>query len=188
MTVPTKWEIAQHWANSPDRPTFAPMLEALTDPCCFACGWHSERWEHPPTPYSRWKRATLDRAHIVPSSLGGSDNLDNLILLCSPCHVESPDWADPSEMARWISDRPERGSKEVEELGDWIKAMQHVPGFTALLAAAEAEPDLPDEVAIRRIVDLLWESTRKAGIHAGNLSQGTKVAIIRDAVESEGRL
>lgn len=66
-------------------------------------------------------------------------------------------------------------------MGDWIKAAHAVPGFTDLLAEAEADPALDDEVVIRRMVDLLWESTRGAGVHAGILSQGTKVAIVRDA-------
>lgn len=129
MSVPTKWQIAQHWNGSPDRASFAPMLETLDHPCCFACAWYSERWVKE-TPKSSWERATLERAHIIPASLGGSDGAANLILLCAPCHRDSP--------------------------------------------------DLPDEVAIRRIVDVLWESTRKAGIHAGELSSGTKVAIVRD--------
>lgn len=38
MTVPTKWQLAQHWLASDARSVFAPMMEDLDDPCCFACG------------------------------------------------------------------------------------------------------------------------------------------------------
>jgi hypothetical protein len=182
MTVPTKWTIAQHWADSPDRFTFAPCLVDLGEPCCFACGYYSERWDKG-TPYSSWKRATLERAHIVPSSLGGSDDASNIILLCAPCHRDAPDWPDPSEMALWIADRPERSSKEFEDLEGWNKAFQAVPGFADLLAVAEADPDVPDGVAVQRLIDLVWESARRAGLHSGELSQGTKVAIVRDAIQ-----
>jgi hypothetical protein len=155
------------------------MLQDVGEPCCFACGWYSEHWDKE-TPKASWERATLERAHIVPRSLGGVDDASNVILLCSPCHRDSPDWHEPSAMARWIADRPDRSSKEVEELGSWCQAMQDVPEFKALLADYEADPDTPDDVAIRRIVDMLWESTRKAGTHASELSVGTKVAILRD--------
>jgi len=181
VSVPTKWQIAQHWGGDSRRETFAPMLEDLDDPCCFACGWFSEHWTKA-TPKASWERSRLERAHITPRSLGGSDDASNIILLCNPCHRDSPDWQDPSAMARWIAERPDRSSKEVEELGDWCKAMQQVPEFKVLLAEYEADPDLPDDVAIRRIVDMLWEATRKAGTHAVELSNGTKVAILRDTV------
>jgi hypothetical protein len=134
-----------------------------------------------------WERATLERAHIVPSSLGGSDNASNVILLCAPCHGDSPDWPDPSEMARWVAERPERGSKEIEDFADWYTALKQVPEFATLLAELEADPDLPDDVAIQRIKDLLWESTRKARLHASVLSTGTKAAILRDVTVSASR-
>ncbi len=182
MSVPTKWQLAQHWISSPERKTFAPMLQDVAAPCCFACDWHSERWAKA-TPKASWERATLERAHIVPSSLGGTDDAPNVILLCAPCHRDSPDWHDRSEMARWIARRPDRASKEVEEFSDWAKAAQEVPAFQALLAEYEANPDLPDDVAVQRLVDMLWASTRQASTHNVSLSSGTKVAILRDAVE-----
>ncbi|MGW6872930.1 HNH endonuclease [Streptomyces xanthophaeus] len=179
MSVPTKWQIAQHWNDRPDREVFAPLLETLDHACCFACGWYSERWAKA-SARATWERATLERAHIVPSSLGGDDDATNIILLCSPCHRDSPDWHEPSAMAAWIGQRPDRSSKEVEDMSDWCMAFLQVPEFRDVLAGLEAEPGLADEVAIERIVAMLWESTLKAGIHAGELSNGTKVAIMRD--------
>lgn len=177
--MPTRWRLAQHWASSPERETFAPMLEDLSEPCCFACGWHSERWAKA-TPRASWERATLERAHVVPSSRGGSDDPSNIILLCAPCHRDSPDWPDASEMARWVAQRAERGSKEIEDISDWFHALRQVPEFMTVLADLEANPDIPDEEAIRRIVDMLWESTLKGGTHVTAISSGTKVAILRD--------
>lgn len=183
--VPTKWQLAQHWAASADRATFAPMLEDLTHPCCFACGWFSEHWAKA-TSKASWERATLERAHIVPSSLGGPDDATNVILLCAPCHRDSPDWHDPSAMARWIAERPERGSKELEELSDWITALQQAPEFDTLLTlvgmGVRMGVDTP-EGAAQDIIDVLWESAQNAGTHVTELSRGTKVAILRDAAE-----
>jgi hypothetical protein len=182
VSVPTKWQLAQHWYTSAERETFAPMLQDLAAPCCFACDWHSEHWAKA-TPKASWERATLERAHIVPRSLGGADDPSNVLLLCAPCHRDSPDWCDPSAMARWIAERPDRASKEVEDFADWAKAAQQVPGFQDLLAEYEANPDLPDDVAVQRLVDMLWASTRLASTHNVSLSSGTKVAILRDTVE-----
>lgn len=183
MSVQTKWQLAQHWETSSDRPVFAPMLEDLDAPCCFACGWHSERWTKA-TPRASWERATLERAHIVPSSLGGSDDASNVILLCSPCHHDSPDWPDPSAMARWIAERPDRASKEVEEVSDWLDALKQVPEFSEALAQLAAEAGLPDEGMAERLKATLWNSVARAGLHASCLSEGTKVAILRDAATS----
>ncbi|WP_327222962.1 HNH endonuclease [Streptomyces platensis] len=183
MTVPSKWEIAQHWACSPDREVFAPRMYDLGEPCCFACGWYSERWDKA-TARTSWQRATLDRAHIVPASLGGSDEASNLLLLCSPCHQESPDWPDPQEMARWVASRPSRRSKEFEGLEAWIQAAAEVPEFVQLLSAAK-----PGQETVDRMKRLLWEATQQAGMHwSVGLSQGTRVAIVRRAVELAGAM
>jgi hypothetical protein len=42
------------------------------------------------------------KCHIVPQSLGGSDEISNLIPLCADCHDEMPNVSDSSEVWRWI--------------------------------------------------------------------------------------
>lgn len=46
--------------------------------------------------------STLQKCHIIPKSLGGSDEADNLVPLCASCHDEAPDVSDGQEMFRWI--------------------------------------------------------------------------------------
>jgi hypothetical protein len=180
VTVPTKWQLAQHWYASPDRATFARWLEDLATPCCFACGWFSEHWVKA-TPKASWERAALERAHIVPASLDGPDDASNVLLLCAACHRDSPDWHKPDEMARWIAERPQRASKEVEELSDWCGAALQVPEFGELLTHVAAAPDFRVDAAAERLVGKVWQSTLKAATHASALSSGSKVAILRDA-------
>jgi hypothetical protein len=43
------------------------------------------------------------KCHIVPQSLGGSDEVSNLIPLCADCHDEMPNVSDKSEVWRWIA-------------------------------------------------------------------------------------
>lgn len=45
---------------------------------------------------------TLQKCHIVPKSLGGSDAPSNIIPLCAQCHDEAPDVNDPDEIFLWI--------------------------------------------------------------------------------------
>ncbi len=47
-------------------------------------------------------KGTLERAHIVPASLGGRDEPSNLVLLCRRCHLENPNVSDPEIMWDWI--------------------------------------------------------------------------------------
>jgi hypothetical protein len=44
----------------------------------------------------------LQRCHIVPRALGGSECPSNLILLCGQCHAEAPNVEDPDFMWTWL--------------------------------------------------------------------------------------
>jgi hypothetical protein len=44
----------------------------------------------------------LQKCHIIPRSLGGSDDAENLVLLCKFCHRENPNVTDPSFMWLWL--------------------------------------------------------------------------------------
>ncbi|GGT71381.1 HNH endonuclease [Streptomyces coeruleorubidus] len=175
MSVPSKWKIAQHWEKNPRRRDFAPHLR-LDEPCCFACGWLSERWNLA-TLQASWQRANLERAHIIPKSLGGPDDASNLLLLCRPCHQESPDWVDPEQMTRWIATREERPSREVETFMAWLAAAERAPDFKDALASVVAE-----EGAAERVSELLRSLLGQAGTHFGiGFSQGTRVAVLQAA-------
>ena len=47
----------------------------------------------------------LDKCYILAKSLGGEDTPENLFLLCSNCHAESPDTSNPETFIRWIFNR-----------------------------------------------------------------------------------
>ena len=73
--VPSHSAIASHWGptlselEKEPRHSWEESLSG-TSGVCFACGM----------------TAPLDRAHIVPRSAGGTDAVENLHLLCRPCH------------------------------------------------------------------------------------------------------
>jgi hypothetical protein len=173
---PTKWAIAQHWAKVADGEVFAPHLD-LESPCCFACGWYSEYWVKA-TPKASWERARLERAHIVAAGLGGSEHASNLILLCAPCHEESPDWFDPWEMAVWISRRPDRPSKEMEQLGLWLEAIEDVRDFPEVLAKVASAAD-----GVELFADAMRSASQGAVVHGAGvgLRKATMAAVLRRA-------
>ena len=52
-----------------------------------------------------WRCASariLQRCHITPRALGGSDGPSNLVLLCAQCHAEAPNVEDPTFMWTWL--------------------------------------------------------------------------------------
>lgn len=172
---PTNWAIAEHWAASPERGMFAPRMHDVGEPCCFACGWWSVHWDKG-TARESWNRAALQGAHIVGRQFGGGDSTDNMILLCAPCHEDSPDWPEPSAMAAWLKDCPPRQSVEREQVVAWLDAVATVPEFAAIV-----EQDGFSD----RVTASVMQSAEKAGMHFGvGISRGTRVAILRDAAAS----
>lgn len=72
--------------------------ETRVDECDLGSDWaeaHERCWR------CGYKRK-LQRCHIVPFSLGGSETSDNIVALCSQCHAEAPDVCDQNEMWDWI--------------------------------------------------------------------------------------
>ncbi|MEV5443949.1 HNH endonuclease [Streptomyces sp. NPDC052644] len=77
--------------NRPDDRRSRPSLRAiadylgLTEPICLVC------WQTP-----------VERAHVVPKSLGGSNDVRNFALLCPRHHREAPDVADAEAFWSWV--------------------------------------------------------------------------------------
>lgn len=47
-------------------------------------------------------RGKLQKCHIIPKSLGGSENAENIVPLCAQCHDNAPDVQDKEFMFEWI--------------------------------------------------------------------------------------
>ena len=53
-------------------------------------------WNH------RDVKKNLQRCHIIPHSLNGSGNPENMFLMCKDCHEESPDTNNPKNFFRYV--------------------------------------------------------------------------------------
>ncbi|WP_237287791.1 HNH endonuclease signature motif containing protein [Streptomyces malaysiensis] len=72
-----------------------------------------------------WRRP-VERAHVVPTALGGSMDVRNFALLCRDHHAEAPDVADAESFWAWIDyaelrDSPEKWVDAPEELKEFLQ-------------------------------------------------------------------
>lgn len=81
----THQEIVSYWSEHQDECGLSvDWAEALT--LCWRCA----------------QGRRLQRCHIVPRALGGSEEPRNLVLLCAQCHSEAPNVDDPEFMWVWL--------------------------------------------------------------------------------------
>ena len=129
-SMPSFAAIAEYWCDRPLPGSERIALEDLGEPQCFACGsCRLEQVHSPKAQRDIWKG--LQRAHAVARSLGGSNAVENLALLCESCHEESPDTADAAIFWKWIANHPENGS-----MAYLVQAVFGMNDFNDLRAAA----------------------------------------------------
>lgn len=80
----------------------------------------------------------LNRCHITPSSLGGSDEADNLFLMCTSCHFTSPDTLNREAFFRWVY--KQRKSK--------VSGVESFAELTRLINEELSDRNLPDYLTI----------------------------------------
>jgi hypothetical protein len=83
--LPARSVIVKAWKDSE-----LAIVPAWTDAerLCWRCG----------DPPEVCGRANLDRAHLVPHALGGTDDPTNIVLLCEECHHWGPNFINPKFM------------------------------------------------------------------------------------------
>jgi hypothetical protein len=117
----THYEIASYWKNSGLKVREDGTLSAdegsskfvvvgnLDEVRCMACGRKVTIHAQSTDPMKRWNSSPvknrLQKCHIIPQSLGGTDEPDNLVCLCGMCHKLSPDTSNPATFWRWFFDR-----------------------------------------------------------------------------------
>lgn len=83
--MPSKQQIFAFWEEGQGAESFEKFGIEITDDGCFACGFHFK----------------IERCHIVAVTDGGTDNCDNLHLLCPNCHIES-EYLNESFYWKWL--------------------------------------------------------------------------------------
>ncbi|MFF5552477.1 HNH endonuclease [Streptomyces olivaceoviridis] len=72
------------------------------------------------------RRTPVERAHVVPTQLGGSNDVRNFALLCADHHAEAPDVADAESFWAWVDhaelrDSPDKWLDAPGELTQWLQ-------------------------------------------------------------------
>ena len=107
-TMPNNYEIFNYWKDK-KLPNGGYILHDYREPCCWACGYMVVVEEDHLSTKDIWLRTSgvLERCHIIPKMLGGSNEADNLFLMCKKCHIDSPDTSDKDYFFNWVIYRRE---------------------------------------------------------------------------------
>ena len=122
-----------------------------------------------------WQRAPLERAHIVARSQGGTDEVENFVLLCRECHAAAPMVTDRAFMLRWCSGRAKRDpiTTGLAEMREAAKAF----GLTGREFHGHSDEDI-NAAMNRAVADV------GMGEHFGvGISMATRVAIVARAAK-----
>jgi hypothetical protein len=137
------------------------------EPCCWACGKSAIKDEelcrffenNPDTADTTFYKklydlkavkSHLNRCHIHPNALGGTDSAENLFLMCEECHVLSPDTTNRSAFFRWVYDRRQRYSMGIMRPREALKRIDDelfrrgLPPLVECLGMAKAKYPISD--------------------------------------------
>jgi len=105
-TMPSHYQIFDYWKDRQIGNEW--VLMDYGEPSCWGCGKpiHVEtKKDLIDCNYKAiWNRTHkyLNRCHIIPKALGGSNEPDNLFLMCESCHHESPDTPSSEGFFAWV--------------------------------------------------------------------------------------
>jgi len=109
------------------------------------------------------EKTTLQKCHIIPKSLGGSAEPDNIIPLCIDCHDKAPDVRDKEAMWTWIADQ-QNGLSGVG-LGHLNYLLDALP-----VLCASYDPNPTECELVLEWMDFLVRE--RASLHGGQRGQG----------------
>ena len=87
---------------------------------CWGCGIES--------------KTKMSRCHIVAKIKGGSDDENNLLLLCDVCHKEQPDGLDREIQIEWLIEREGYFERNQKLWEDWSEKLSNLGDFEAYVS------------------------------------------------------
>lgn len=158
--TPRKDKIRQYWIeNGLKRGLDASRYDnACEKDICVCCGLKSSK---------------LQKAHIIPNSRGGNEDVSNLILLCGRCHRESPDIADENILIEWMNEQP----SEILRLINMIQpeAEKYADDITLI------DDHISHQQKLREAFRVEY---KKAETHGRRFSDSTRIYVIRNVLKS----
>lgn len=136
----------------------------------------------------------LQRCHIVPQSLGGSDDPSNMFLLCPKCHEDAPDTTNAEAFMRWIWTRRTTYIYGVRAPWERLKNIQKEidlrggATLVEMLDVISANSDILDdpEVMKAKFEEYAFEhSTTHWSERGAMISESTEDIVFADFLENE---
>jgi len=109
----------------------------------------------------------LERCHIVPDALGGTNTPDNYVLLCKECHEEAPNITNKEAMWDWIkSNKVEFGFTGMYKI---MKALQRLSleSNKPVLSLIDTTKDE------KSIMDIIKDSKDLISTHGNKINEST---------------
>ncbi len=154
--LPSKSEIIDFWK---DRIVDVVRWIDWGEPGCWACRFHyrakydikrsDASWDEI---FQCWNDVPLQRCHVVARSLGGSNEVSNLFLMCRECHDRMPNTAIPEIFFEWARAQ------------NW-DARESAKILDAMKAFGIKEADWPDLVKVMASEQFEIWSDGKRGLH-----------------------
>jgi len=109
---------------------------------CFACNriFLKYKW--------RSTRNIVERCHIIPHMLGGSNKASNFVLLCKHCHLENPNVDNEVAYFKWLQSHKSRVEIISDEIDHLAKAMIDRDKLNKALNVARLDEIIPKGVDI----------------------------------------
>jgi hypothetical protein len=108
-TLPKKSEIFDYWKARLHK---HGILIDWGEPDCWACGFHyGSKYDIRTSDagmekiFRCWDKVPLQRCHIIPKSLGGTDGVANLFLMCRECHDAAPNTPFQDIFLEWAKNQ-----------------------------------------------------------------------------------
>lgn len=197
--MPSCYQIFRHWEdkgileNGEVSDTGGRLVvENPYLPSCWACGrpvdqrnflsW--DKYDHEIKDIWEDKRVNreLNRCHILAKQFGGSNEPDNLFLLCEECHCESPDTKNREAFFRWVYRRKHEfsyGFPLKRMLGEAIEEIRS-RGYDVVSFAKGLKGMKCAEVSA-----LVEGSVKECGLHGTSIAISSVVVTIVDGLEQK---
>ena len=212
---PMAIDIVEYWDKQPliklKDGCWNPMND-VGEPSCQACGCWSPDWdtgeftdnyeENIALINKRWERSGLEKAHIVPHSLGGANSPSNFLMLCRSCHFDFDSELVTTSRKKmlkiytWLKERPERKMERIKQIADRVCRESKISKEEIVRAAhmKSIVDDIFDENQKVQLEIKEEERAEKYNYIAKNLEEITEtyldecIAIARIAREDQKRL
>jgi hypothetical protein len=151
-TRPPHKQIAKyHMSNSTINETELNFDWSEAETHCWKCG--------------REMSKNLQRCHIIPASLGGSNEPDNFVLLCSRCHSLAPNINNPDVMWEWLKE-PGCAKFSLYNSYDTVKALE-------MYEKEFGNSFFEDAFKQDDFMNRLRDGFKNISVHAGRLNAST---------------